>query len=69
VSFDLDEAGRMLGRLVPGDLEELRVAERTPSGRVGRVEVKGSGGTRTATGVEIRALLGLRSTWFDTAVR
>jgi hypothetical protein len=29
--------------------------------------VRGSGGSRPASGAQIRTLLGLRSTWFDVA--
>jgi stage II sporulation protein D len=64
VTFSRAEAERKLGSLVRGELERVRVIERTPSGRAKTVEIRGSEGTRTASGPEIRTKLGLRSSWF-----
>ena len=56
-----DEEGRIMN-VITGMKEELvSVLTRTPSGRVGLLKV----GDLTMTGVEIRRLLGLRSTMFD----
>ncbi len=58
-------AQQRLGSLVQGTLLSLRVVQKGPSGRALTVQVRGSAGTTTASGGEIRRLLGLRSTWFD----
>ena len=55
---------RRLGALVNGDLQDIRVTARNSSGRTATVTITGSGGVTTATGVQIRTALGLRSTWF-----
>ncbi len=55
--------------------KRIKVLQRGVSPRVVRARVTGSGGSRTMTGPEIRAALGLRDTWFthvrasSTAVR
>jgi stage II sporulation protein D len=54
-----------LRSVLRGSLRELKVVERGPSGRVLRVAVRGSRGTRTVSGATIRRLLRLRSTWFS----
>lgn len=43
----------------------MRVTTRNLSGRTAMVEITGSAGVTTAGGAQIRAALGLRSTWFD----
>jgi peptidoglycan hydrolase-like amidase len=53
-----------LGSLLLGDLRNIAVVARNSSGRAALVEITGSGGVTEATGVQIRAALGLRSTWF-----
>ena len=65
-TFTRAGAERRLGSLVRGRLESVVVSERTASGRAKTVEIRGSRGTRTATGPEIRTRLGLRSSWFTT---
>jgi stage II sporulation protein D len=55
-----------------GELRDARVASRTPSGRAARVELTGSGGSRTVTGRELRSALGdslIRSTLFEIRER
>jgi stage II sporulation protein D len=61
--FSRREAERMLGSVLDGDLEGLRVASRTPSGRAATVVVRGTRGDRTVSAATVRTLLGLRSTW------
>jgi stage II sporulation protein D len=61
--FSRREAERKLRSVLRGDLEGLRVASRTPSGRAATVTVRGSGGDRTVSAATIRTLLELRSTW------
>jgi stage II sporulation protein D len=64
VVLSTEDTEHRLGPLVNGQLEALAVTARNSSGRVGRVEITGSGGVTEATGVQMRAALGLRSTWF-----
>jgi stage II sporulation protein D len=60
---------RKLGRGLksPGKLLDVETVA-APSGRVQGVVATGSKGEATATGSEIRAALGLRSTWFQVGV-
>ncbi len=53
---------RALG--APGTFRRLKVLQRGVSPRVVRAEVIGSAGSRTVTGPQVRAALGLRDTWF-----
>ena len=46
-----------------GDLEDVRVAGRSATGRAEAVDVVGSEGTIQVSGREIRFLLELRSHW------
>ncbi|HEV2769414.1 MAG TPA: SpoIID/LytB domain-containing protein [Solirubrobacteraceae bacterium] len=62
-TFGDGQVAQKLG--VGGALRSIRVVERGSDDRVRRVEVRGSGGTRTLTGAEVRSRLGLRSTWFS----
>lgn len=62
--FSAREAARALAPVTRGSLRSLRVASRTATGRAATVEIRGSGGTSTVSGAELRARLGLRSTWF-----
>jgi stage II sporulation protein D len=48
----------------PGTFRRLKVLQRGVSPRVVRAEVIGSAGSRTVTGPQVRAALGLRDTWF-----
>jgi stage II sporulation protein D len=48
----------------PGSFKRLKVLQRGVSPRVVRAEVVGTGGTRTVTGPQVRAAVGLRDTWF-----
>jgi stage II sporulation protein D len=51
-----------------GEPRELRILERSPSGRVGLLRVDGAAGSRTLSGKGLRAALGpqrLKSTLFD----
>lgn len=65
VTLTTAEAQQRLGPLVLGELTDMRVTARNSSGRVATVEITGSGGITTATGVQMRTALRLRSTWFD----
>jgi len=62
-TFSEGQVAQRLG--VGGSLGSIRVVERGSDDRVRRVQVRGSGGTRTLTGAEVRSRLGLRSTWFS----
>jgi stage II sporulation protein D len=54
----------------PGRFKELKVLQRGVSPRVVRARVVGSSGSRTVTGPQVRAALGLPDTWFtDVRVR
>jgi stage II sporulation protein D len=48
----------------PGAFKRLKVLQRGVSPRVVRARVVGTRGTRTVTGPQVRAALGLRDTWF-----
>jgi stage II sporulation protein D len=48
----------------PGAFKRLKVLQRGVSPRVVRAQVVGTRGTRTVTGPQVRAALGLRDTWF-----
>ena len=48
----------------PGRFRRLKVLERGVSPRVVRARVVGTAGSRTVTGPQVRAALGLRDTWF-----
>jgi stage II sporulation protein D len=48
----------------PGTFKRLKVLERGVSPRVVQASVIGSAGSRTVTGPQVRAALGLRDTWF-----
>jgi stage II sporulation protein D len=48
----------------PGSFRRLKVLQRGVSPRVVRARVVGSAGSRTVTGPQVRAALGLRDTWF-----
>lgn len=52
-----------LGDLVAGKLKRIKVLKTGVSPRIVKARVVGSGGTREATGPELRARLGLKSTW------
>jgi len=64
LAFTADDLQQKLGNLVPADLQELDV-NAGASGRVTTVTAFGAGGTSTTvSGADMRAKLGLRSTWF-----
>jgi len=65
VSLSDREAERALRDVAAGELEDVRVASTTPTGRAATVEVVGSEGTVTISGIALRAELGLRSHWFS----
>jgi stage II sporulation protein D len=60
--FSNAQAGKRLG---VGTLESLRVTQRDSDDRARRVQVRGSGGSKTLSGAQVRAQLGLRSAWFS----
>lgn len=62
VRFSDAEAGRRLG---VGTLESVRITQRDSDDRARRLAVRGSDGSKTLSGAEVRAKLGLRSTWFS----
>lgn len=59
-----EEAARRLASVLSGDLVDVAVVARTPSGRAATVRVTGTLGTRDVPGTTVRTLLGLRSAWF-----
>jgi stage II sporulation protein D len=61
VSFSTGTLTRALG--APGAFKRLKVLKRGASPRVVRARVIGTRGSRTITGPQIRAALGLRDTW------
>jgi SpoIID/LytB domain protein len=65
VTLTTAEAQARLGPLVAGQLVTMRVTARNSSGRVAAVEVTGTAGITTATGVQVRTALRLRSTAFE----
>jgi len=64
VTLATADVERRLGSLLLGELQDIAVTSRNSSGRAAAVKITGSGGVTQATGVQIRAALGLRSTWF-----
>jgi stage II sporulation protein D len=62
VRFSAAAMDRALG--APGAFKRLKVLQRGVSPRVVRAEVVGTRGSRTVTGPQVRAALGLRDTWF-----
>src|SRR3954470_18185778 len=64
VTFTDKDAQKKLEEVLEGDLDDLTVSATTPTGRVATVDVAGSDATTQASGLTIRRLLGLRSTWF-----
>jgi stage II sporulation protein D len=68
VSLTVAQAAKKLGALVQGDLQDLVVTARTPSGRAAVIEVRGSTGTLPITAAQLQLVLGLRSTWFDVTL-
>jgi stage II sporulation protein D len=69
VKMTRKRAKSLLGSLVKGSFEGIKVTQRGRSPRVVRAEVIGSGGRTATTGPVLRARLGLRDTWayFTTA--
>jgi stage II sporulation protein D len=65
--FDRDDLDERLGSLGLGAITNVAVTSRTASGRAAEVEVTGTGGAATIPAPRARALLGLRSTWFEIA--
>ena len=64
VTLSDEQAARQLATVLRGDLLDVRVVARTPSGRAASVRVTGTLGSLDVPGVTARTLLGLRSTWF-----
>jgi stage II sporulation protein D len=62
VRMSADRLDRALG--APGAFKRLKVLQRGVSPRVVRAQVVGTRGTRTVTGPQVRAALGLRDSWF-----
>ena len=62
VTFSARRLDRALG--APGDFKRLKVLQRGVSPRVVRASVIGTAGSRTVSGPQVRAALGLRDTWF-----
>jgi stage II sporulation protein D len=67
VTLTDDEAERRLQPVLAGDLVDVDVVGRTPSGRAATVRVTGTLGTRDVPGATARSLLGLRSSWFSVS--
>jgi stage II sporulation protein D len=62
LSVSASRLDRALG--APGAFRRLKVLQRGVSPRVVRARVVGTAGSRTVTGPQVRAALGLRDTWF-----
>lgn len=62
VTFSAAALDRALG--APGRFRRIKVLDRGVSPRVVRARVIGTAGSRTVTGPQVRAALGLRDTWF-----
>jgi stage II sporulation protein D len=58
------QAARQLATVLRGDLLDVQVVARTPSGRAASMRVTGTLGSVDVPGVTARTLLGLRSSWF-----
>jgi stage II sporulation protein D len=63
-SVRLSEARLDRALRAPGRFKRIKVLERGVSPRVVSAKVVGTRGTRTVTGPQVRAALGLRDTWF-----
>jgi stage II sporulation protein D len=63
VTFSRGEMQSMLGDLVKGRLRGIKVTKRGISPRIVKAKVVGTSGSTTVTGSDLRARLGLRSTW------
>jgi stage II sporulation protein D len=61
--FSRAQIASLLRDYTSGRFRRLRVASRTPSGRVATLRIVGRGGTTMVSGATIRARLGLRSNW------
>jgi stage II sporulation protein D len=66
VTISAAEAQKRLHDLLLGTLQDVVVTTRNSSGRAATVEIRGSGGTLTASGSQVRSALGLKSTMFTT---
>ena len=64
LSFSRASLGAKLGSWVKGRFRGIKVLKRGVSPRVVRARVRGSRGSTTVTGPQIRARAGLRDTWF-----
>jgi stage II sporulation protein D len=63
-TFSTHKIQARLGSYVRGRFHGIKVIKRGVSPRVVRAQVKGSRGTVTVTGPQIRTRLGLRDSWF-----
>jgi stage II sporulation protein D len=63
IKLTLDSAAKKLGKLLAGTLEAINVTQRGVSPRVVAAQVIGSKGTKSVTGPQLAAALGLPSTW------
>jgi SpoIID/LytB domain protein len=66
VTLSTADAQKRLHELLLGTLQDVVVTARNSSGRAATVEIRGSGGTVTASGSQMRSALGLKSTMFTT---
>ena len=67
VLFTGKDLSQRLGDLAPQSVRDLTVGQDS-SGRVASVTLVGQATSTQASGVDLRRLLGLRSTWFDVGV-
>jgi stage II sporulation protein D len=67
--FTRRQAQAKLGSLVKGRLRAIKVTRHGATPRIVRARVRGSRGTTTATGTQLRNDLGLYSTWAHLSVR
>ena len=63
-TFTSAELQQRLATVLQGPIAGLEVTMLTPTGRAAAVRVTDAAGAREVPAAQIRALLGLRSTWF-----
>jgi stage II sporulation protein D len=68
VTMSSADASKRLHDFLLGSLQDVVVTARNSSGRAATVEVRGSGGTVTASGSQIRSALRLKSSLFTTTL-
>lgn len=68
VKLSLPAAQTKLGKLVRGQLREIKIVKRGVSPRVLKAQIIGSEGTTEVSGTTLRRLFGLKDTWMDFSI-